>query len=308
MQQVKEKIPIENRRFSYSASTTYQSCHMKYWLKYIEQVDKDPDVEDDGDALRFGKAMHSLLELYRHDYRWMGKPEFRLAHDKIMEENTITDPAVQTQILSCGVTASELHIRSKLEVVGIEVEIGDRDIIGYVDLVVGDVYGWWWIVDLKSSGLVVESLFARLHKDPQLSLYAHYAPMLAERLKLDVNKFAGVRYRVVQKPKTKPKQGESVSAYCTRADILCHEVVVDKAHLPTDEQFTKMKRLKQGAMILTHETAEKNVGNCIQYFRPCEFWSHCYGATYTVCKDMLPRFTQKNISDQTLTPDEDLLL
>jgi hypothetical protein len=304
----KVKVPIESRKFSYSACGVYQSCQRKYLLKYILQVDQDSDVEDDGAALRFGKAMHSLLELYKHDYRLMGKEEFKKAHEKIMEENLIVDQEITTQILACVVTASELHLRSKLIVAGIETEIGDEDIIGYVDLTVADSHGHWWITDLKSSGLVLDSLFARLHKDPQLSLYAHYAQMLAEKLKLDINKFQGVRYRVVQKPKTKPKMGESVSAYRTRADILCHEVIISKEMLPTDDQHRKMKKLKEESKRLTEETAEKNVNNCVQFFRPCEFWSQCYGATYTECLNKLPRFTQKNISDQTLTPEEDILL
>jgi hypothetical protein len=175
--------------------------------------------------------------------------------------------------------------------------------------VLADVNGNWRICDLKTSGMVLDALFARLHRDPQLALYAAHVEQIAQKLGLDPLKFQGATYRVVGKPRSAPKPGESATAYISRTKLECTDIEIPASELPTKYVLEKMLRLKEIAQNITAETAEKNVQACLNYNRPCEYWSHCYGKTFTDCKNSISIFNNFNMIDRTLAPmkEEDLL-
>lgn len=296
----REILDLSDRRFSYSASNVLKSCEKQYCFKYILGVEKDADIEDDAAALRLGKTFHTVCELTNHDARKFNTNMLtKAAFDNCLNtEDTI-------KVYSCLKSYFNLHSKSKLECVGIELEIGDENLVGYIDAVMSDCNGNWWIADLKTSGLVLDTLFARLHKDVQLNLYAAHAEQVVAKInatadrKLDLAKFQGCRYRVVAKPKTTPKMGESFEAYATRAAPEAYDVVVPIELMNPKEALEEIRELHKKAKEVTLDNSRCNRQNCIQWNRPCDFFSQCHGKTFTECKESAQVFTTKTMIDQT---------
>jgi hypothetical protein len=178
-------------------------------------------------------------------------------------------------------------------------------LVGYIDAVMKDRNGNWWIVDLKTSGLIVDTLFARLHKDVQLNLYAAHVEQAMQIInngranKLEMSKFQGCRYRVVAKPRTTPKTGESFEAYATRAAPEAYDIVIPIELMNPKEALIEILELRKKAAEVTLDNSKCNRNNCIQWNRPCDFFSQCHGKTFTECKESAQVFTTKNMVDQT---------
>lgn len=293
--------PEPSRRFSYSAHNMFLKCQYKYLLHYIYKAPKDADAVEDATALMYGKAVHETAELTMHDSAKFSMEMFTAICEKYKIEYD-DRYKVYASLFSCY----RMHSISKLKAIGFELEIGGEDIIGFIDLVLEDTNGNWRICDLKTSGMVMEILFARLAQDPQLNLYAAYAGLVAEKLGLDCSKFVGVHYRIAGKPRIAPKSGETYNAYSLRAACECHDIFIPKEMLNPNEALEKMLRLKTIANSITDESAEKNRQSCVDYNRPCEHWSHCHGGkTFTQCKNEVKVVTLKVASDMTM-PAQDI--
>lgn len=283
-------------RFSYSAGNMFLKCKKKWYLKYVEKVDRDTDSEDDALALREGKALHQVLELSVRD----GK-NFKLDFLTNAAAEYQLDEESMFKVYACLTSYYRLHARCGLTVVGTEVEIGDEGYVGYIDSIMQDSNGNWWIEDTKTTGMLMETIFARLHNDTQLNIYAYYAPQIAEKLKLPLRLFAGVRYRVVAKPRIVNKPGEPLQAYAGRTTPKIFDVEIPKRLLNPEDAYLAHMALRNEALMLT-ASAPCNRQSCIDYNRPCEYWSKCHSGTFTECKNSCSVFTAENISDRTLPP------
>lgn len=291
-------------KFSYSAGNMASKCKRKWYLKYIAKAAFDADVQDDALALKEGKALHEVLEFSLRDAANY-KEEYLTQAVRNQELNQES----MYRVYACLFSYYRLHAPSCLTVVGTEVEVGDENYVGYVDSVMADRNGNWWIEDSKSSGMVMETLFARLAQDTQLNLYAYYAPQVAEKLGLSMNKFAGVRYRVVQKPRIVPRAGEPLKDYARRADCKAYDVEIPRHLLNPQVAYDQHMALRSEMVGLTEETACPNRQACIDYNRPCEYWSHCHnGKTHSECKESVRVFTFATMTDRTIAnSDVDLL-
>lgn len=291
-------------RFSYSASNMANKCKRKWFLKYIMKAPFDADVSDDALALREGKAMHQVLEFSLRDAANY-KEEYLIQATKDNELDTES----MFRVYACLYSYYRLHAPSCLQVVGTEIEVGDENFVGYIDSIMADRNGYFWLEDTKSSGMVMETLFSRLEQDTQLNLYAYYAFQVAEKLKLPLAKFAGVRYRVVQKPRIVPRSGETFKDYAKRADCKAHDVEIPLAALDPEVAYRQHMALRAEMVGLTEEQACPNRQSCIDYNRPCEYWSHCHkGKTHSECKSSVRVFTYANMNDRTIAEDAASLL
>ena len=295
------------RRTSYSACNTLQGCERQYFLKYIAKAPKDADATE-SDALCFGKAVHQLLEICRWDWKTL-KPGGHI--ETFQEFLPQADERTFKKVMACFIVGSELHLKSKLQWVASETEIGGEDFVGYVDLIVKDDYGNWRIVDLKTAAKFDDKLICRLHADPQLNFYAYFVDEIARKLGLDPKKFTSVHYRVVVKPSLVPQKEENPRDYGKRASE-AYDVIVPAKMLDPEAAFQKMLRLRKRTQELTAENAECNRQNCFSFFRPCDFWSQCHGKLFTESRENLMVFTTKTMVDLTektvADTSEDLLM
>lgn len=307
MARVRENKPHEERRISNSAIDVLLQCQFKYLKQYIEQAPIDADAKEDTSALRMGSAHHSCLEWSNHQAKNF---TLKMFEDACNEQNL--DQEESYIVMAMVQSYLPVRERSKLWVIACEVEVGNEWFVGYIDMILTDVNGWWYIGDLKTASSVKDTLFAKLAANKQLNLYAYFVKQVADKLKLDMKKFAGVRYNVCVKPKIVIKQGESALAYGNRVHSDVYEIFIPLSLLKTADMFAEAAIHYKTAHSLTPATACRNRESCLDFFRPCPYWSHCHPASFTGCTEMVQvsaYLSNKGILtntmvDQTLPPLE----
>ena len=272
-------------KISYSSSTTYLGCKRKFWHKKVNKTTLDPDAEVNTQALSLGKAFHKVLEDCGHNRK---KISSTLFHNACETEGV---SAIRDKSLVWAMVRKylDLHIKSGLTVKTCEIEIGDENVIGYIDAIMIGPDRTWWIVDLKTAGRLNDSLLSRLNFDPQLNLYAHYADKVAQALDLDLDKFMGVRYRVTTKSQLKGRKDEDMGSLSKRMyeAIESYDIPIHKSKLSPEKTFNSLMAIKEEidneVVDAPEQYIPQNFSYCEQYFKPCEYWSRCYGDTFTRC-------------------------
>ena len=269
-------------KLSHSSKNELDTCPRKFILRKVLKTESDSDYDPSQKALNIGKAFHTTLELCMHEKEkyepWM--------FEKAAEENDINDAAQRGLILGMVERYFILHQKSALKVVSVESAVTDDFVLGYVDAVMQDERGGWWIVDLKTAAKLSNSLLARLRNDPQLNLYSYFAPMLADGLKLKLKDFKGVRYRVTLKTTIRIMPHELTLSFARRVfdKIESFDIGIPKRHLKPAVAYREMKAAIKRAERFARmplEEVPQNFQNCEQYFRPCQYWSQCYGKNFS---------------------------
>lgn len=268
-------------KMSYSSACTLRKCERKYWLAKVAKVPIDSDASVDTEAFAYGKAYHEILELTKHRRPKDLKPFAVDAGKKhgLDREGIFKIYAMSEKYYSCR-EQTELKEHSS------EVSVQTDEFIMFIDsILVDESNGEWWILDNKTSTRIGVLLKARVHRDYQLNFYASFADDLAIALKLDRSRFAGVRYGICARPNSKPKKTETLKEYSSRVKVQYEEFVVPARDLVPDvaREFVKDARSKQLALfeVTRIEDTRPNFLACEDYFKPCEFWSRCYGHTVT---------------------------
>jgi hypothetical protein len=301
MEEVTQKL-----RMSYSSSNTFLGCNRRFYYDKIVKADYDPDYNDDQKALRIGKAFHEVLELCHHEAAQLSKSHF----GKSFEAHGVDNPGEQGMIIAMVQKYLILHKKSGLSVVGIELHVGDENIHGYIDAIMIDEGGHWWIVDLKTAGKLNGSLLSRLSRDPQLNIYSYYRNQVADLLKLDPSKFKGVRYRVTTKSTIKFGKRETLMSFAKRCfeRIESYDIGVPREDLNPTAVYRQFMELL-GRMRKLETTKESDIGQnftyCESYFRPCPYWSRCYGKTFSAAAEQYRIFDSANIPDLSSNDDDD---
>lgn len=284
-------------KLSYSSSSTYLGCELKFFLEKIENAPHDPDYDDDKYALRYGLAYHQVLEHTKHDHR-----NFRVELlDAACAEHNLGDQE-KYSVYAALTSYYVMHKKSCLKCVATEFRIGDDDITGYVDAILMDSHGNWWICDLKTSGMIQTAMFPRLCRDPQLNLYAYYYREIAGMFELEPSQFQGCRYRVTGKPRHAIKDSESLKDYAKRANPKAFDVEVPVRDMLPEVERENMQRITQVVSKLNKEKLIRNRASCFNYNSPCQYWSHCHPSTYSDSALSVKAYTQEDMTDRTIIP------
>ncbi len=295
-------------RISYSGSNTLLGCERKFYYEKVKKVDNDPDYTENSHALRVGKAFHQILEECNHGEQ----PCTKQIINKAMADNDIDSDTDVGLIIGMVKKYIPLHEKAKLKCIAIETEVGNgTDYIGYIDAVMGDANGNWWIVDLKTAAQLSGSLLSRLCNDPQLNLYSNFVDQLCKEYKsLDPAKFSGVRYRVTTKAKIKRNKKETIVEFIDRVveRVESYDIGIPAKDLNPKGAYKRLMGLLDRARKLDgKEESEitQNFSNCESYFRPCPYWSKCYGATFTAAADKYKIFDSQNIKSLEMAEQTD---
>jgi hypothetical protein len=171
-----------------------------------------------------------------------------------------------------------------MNVIAKELEIITDEWVMYVDAVLDDGT-WWYISDVKTTGKPFDpTMRTKLIIDPQMVLYAKYAYVIAEKLGLDIEKFYGINYREIEKPRERPSKTnpESWEQFTQRCASKTREIDISKHQLLTTEVLQSLNAaLIDARMIRTTEDAPQNTRSCKDMGHVCPFYSRCYGKTYT---------------------------
>lgn len=285
---------------SYSSATEMHSCKRKYFFHKIAKIPVDDDCEEDLLAFRIGLAYHAILENTLHDKANLTDKIFQ---DACSSQNL--DIEDKYRVYAMVMKYYQLRKASKLSIITCEIQVKNSKVVGYVDAILTDAFGNWWILDLKTTSRINKLLVSRLNRDTQLNLYAAFKDLIAERLDLDPTKFAGVRYNAAQKPTAKFKASENLEAYRVRTSgsVEVYEFAVKAEDLDPEAALADIEECYDTAIELQQETDPKKVpcsySGCESYFRACSYWSQCYGVNHSV-GGIVEFHSAETMTDQTL--------
>lgn len=260
-------------KLSYSSLSQLQGCQRKYYYRKVKKL--APDFEPETDALLTGKMYHCLLELSGHT-----KPTREHA-TAVIENPEFADaiannPDLFATALACSYGYAKLRAKYPVTVVAVEKEIVSDNFLGYIDAIVSDDNGWY-ILDLKTAATINERKASQLHRDLQLNLYAAHI----NQIELDPDQFRGCLYNVVQKSKQKRYSDEKLTEYAERVGATCVEFFIPKEKLNIQAAVEMHADYHDIATdlegIVEESYVPQNFGYCESFFKPCEFWSRCYG-------------------------------
>ncbi len=269
-------------KLSYSSMRDITACEQKYFYRKIAEVAKDADVEE-SEALGVGKAFHEYLEDVLHGETFSAATFETAICEKAELHNVRPDAPLIAAMALCYM---RLHKASGLKVVKCEQAVETDKFIGYIDVILKDDVGGWWIGDLKTAAKFDDKKVAQLPKDQQLNLYSYFAQQIAPFFDLDPAKFRGCRYRVTTKTKSQLKIGESIADFanrmCEKGAVLAYDAIIPVEIMDIEATWKHFTVVQDRAVALNNgEAPTKNLDNCMSYFKPCQFWSQCHGKCFT---------------------------
>lgn len=274
-------------KLSYSSFSTYMTCARKYYLAKVKKAPIDDDSVEDTLALRYGKAFHKLLEDSNHDISRVRGSDIK----KVCEEFELEFDTVGPQLVGQLRNYRRIREQHNLSVIKCEVQILTPVFRGFIDVVLKDEDGGWWIGDIKTASSFSQHLLSKLRTDWQLNLYSYHIKEIAAALSLDHLEFKGCRYLLNLKSKLKRGANESFADFAGRcADSqAAYDIAVGVDELVPDTIYNIFSMIKVEIDFL-HKAKKSDVAerravpnflSCANYFKACEYWSNCHGGKFT---------------------------
>lgn len=285
--------PMKPLALSNSGANTFNDCEQKGFLQYIVKSPKDSDWKDPR-YFAFGSAFHNVLEWCGHDYRRFSAELVKSALLKELLQWDNDGAKIMAMLRSYWILCSK---SPQLELAGAEIWFENDLVRGKVDAIFREsVTGLWWICDIKTTGIALsQTKEMELINDQQMNLYGVFHDLIAEKLGLDPNLWAGIRYREIEKPRHKYKLGETFDEFHARisekGNPNAREIVVTRDRMNWDSVYAnflltvkRVRELQNAYNTGTPIQPRQNFKSCKQWGTPCPYWSHCYGNLYSAAK------------------------
>jgi hypothetical protein len=265
-----------------SSMSLFMSCARKYWHK-VNDTPYDKDYEDESEALQVGKAFHKVLEDCKHELSGISFSSVMKTCTEFFEDAEKFAPMIFVMLSKYKI----VHERAGLKAFACEVNINTPDFYGFVDVILTGKNEEWWIGDMKTASGLADGLALTLPGHPQLNLYAAHKDLLASTLKLDPQKFMGCRYRLTTKSRLIKNAKEDNQAFLARlakSSIRSFDFIIPARNLKVkavSSLHQSIRKLTKDAKGSDQENYPPNFSNCTQYYRPCSYYSQCYGCLYS---------------------------
>jgi CRISPR/Cas system-associated exonuclease Cas4 (RecB family) len=286
--------------FSHSSAQKYMLCRRKYWHYKINRTPADSDAVTDSHAMRFGKAFHDILEKSLHG---------ELIHERwsnitcdFLQEYRLEAQEDLINLRMCLRKYYDLHEKSKLRVVAVEEEVRSDVFRGFIDVIFVDVNGYWYICDIKTKARISNTLLQALPEDPQLNVYAYFRYIIAEKYKLDPNKFSGFRYRIAVRSNAKCAKSRTAAENEEHLEKTTRMFDIAVPFYPGRDKLQYSQYISMREKILRNTGANAfapNYAACEAFGNPCEYWSQCHGRIFTRANERLAIHTSDTIGDLT---------
>lgn len=283
----------QHKGLSPSSLALYTGCQRKYFHSKIAKTPKDSDAQEEVESLQVGKAFHRVLELAKHELDGYSLEDI----SKVVLEHDLTREVHLPLIFAMLSSYKSMHKNAGLKAIAFEIPLETDVFFGIVDVVLQDQKGGWFLGDMKTAASFSQNLIPTLPRHPQLNLYAAYKDELAKSLDLDSEKYLGCRYRLTTKSKMARKDGEEFMPYVNRmlktiksfdfilAKDLMNPQIMKYIHERTFTEIQELQRFVENGK-LDNPRFSQNYGNCMAYFRSCEFWSNCHGKNFSDMQDI----------------------
>lgn len=274
------EVVRQHTGLSYSSYTLFTSCAYKYWLKKIAKVDIDEDAEESTEAFDVGKAFHQVLEDCKHELAGVKYETVQAVTDKYK-----LDPHTHTPMIYAMLKKYKaVHEEAGLKAHACEVPVETPNFYGVIDVVLTAPTGEWWIGDMKTTAAMYNNIAPSLPMNPQLNMYAYHCNILAKAVDLDPLDFQGCRYRVTTKSKLVRKKTEETKDFIERValGVKSFDFIIPRETMRPDLFASLLADAKNHIDTykdtpVPEQYFQRNFGNCMSYFRPCENWSRCHG-------------------------------
>ena len=323
-------------KLSHSGINTMLACEHKFASRYVYKTPVDSDYVD-SKALHFGKAFHKILENCKHDYKLCTTGMMR----EVCNDFSLAWDNDGAKIASC-LRSYFAGQDPKWKCIHTEVGFETDDHKGFIDAIFEHVDDKRWrIGDNKTSGVKLEvAIKAKLINDQQMNMYVWHAPFIALMLGLDIDKFDGISYREVEKPRhrwkpdikerhedlelsssstedvefykptvtvtTRPETWAEFTQRCGEPPyretvLLRHEFIFLDRVVANIMQMTERAR----ALEAIDAVPTRNMQACKQWGSPCPYWSQCYdGKTYTESRAAESAAPTQTISNAGVIEDD----
>ena len=274
----------ERVKLSYSSMSTLQSCEQKYAHYKVLNSPKDSDYVE-SDALGLGKAYHQVLERTLHnDYNDSLIIEAMSDHKVDASDKDLLTIMIKKYV--------EFRKASGIKVVTCELALATSEYNGFIDYIAVKG-GEWYIGDLKTAGRHDETILSRLPLDPQLNLYAHFSSELDIAVpEISGKRFAGCLYSQTTKSKAGTIKG-------LEAGVKVFEMFVPVESMNPDMIWSLFNEVHNRALELhAGEAPRKNLGSCMAYFSPCQYFSQCHGKNFSENKFKITVSTINSLNDE----------
>lgn len=274
---------------SFSAISCFNQCPRKFFHRYIAKTPKDPDAQWDPLRLAVGKCFHKILEDSNHmpcfGLDWLNKEGSKYRKEFQIGAFDLA------KVVAMAIRYRDFHVASKWRVVSNEVMIHRDGIGGFVDsIMIDSVTKLYWIVDNKTAAGRRKGLTESMRRNLQLSVYAALRREIEKQVSaIQGYAFGGVAYRCSLKPEIKfnPKKDSEFWETVKRCTTETYEIQAPASILDLDTVMGEV--LETAAMLNKAKTLgrplRRNLESCLAYGDTCEFWSQCYGATATNCRN-----------------------
>ena len=279
MKQKQYWLPV--KLMSYSAMSLFQGCPRRYAFRYIDKI--PADWQGTG-AMDRGTAFHALVE---HDG---AMPE------GLPELNPFDTAKVKSGFRKYKEYQAAGHL-PEMEVGELKLVDEERQFIGYVDRHAILKNGAWRLGEMKTSERFDPMQWQLYPVNPQIALYAEMAQKWANANLLSNDDFLGFSVQKVifsaKRPgkARKSKAAESPEAFAERIreDTRIFVQNVTPSEVVRAEALLTFEHVKESVDHLGSSSSRypKNIGNCMNFGRICEFAAHCHGAAFSEGQESL---------------------
>lgn len=298
---------MSNISLSYSSIDTFQSCQRKYYYSRVLRVQpkKRPTY------FVVGEAIHAFLEQH-----YKGMPNPSGAIDEVFKKvSTSLMDADQVHYLACDLAMSkgiagaypkfyeqDFHTYTKfVPEQKFELNFGPFNYTGFLDMLMQDAAGDWWILETKtvSAQTMSDDYLQRVKIDWQVTGYMYAARKILGVLP------RGVVYNVIKKPGIRLKKGETKSTFQTRVRDEYSKFAHEKGYFTRAEVLIGMGQLKMwksevmqvGADIVSRHESKKqqwpmSTGACIGKYGSCQYLPACIDGKFNQMIYDVPPATQ----------------
>lgn len=262
--------------FSYSSLSCLSSCSRKFHYKYVAKLPPDKTYVVPK-YFTFGSCFHKCLELTQHTTN----NQYELVVDNAIEDFNLTEIDA-AKLRKIFITYKKWFAEQNYKLLAVEKSFESQFFKGVIDAIVEDIDGYWYILEIKTPANFDEIKNLLLPLDIQLNIYDICFEDIAKLLDISPDKYKGVLYIEVKKPKQRLSKKETILDYHMRCSSDIKVTLLKKEDFKYDAVAFDIGVLSGVAnqIIVNNQAVFPNRNSCIENGFACQYFEKCNGVSY----------------------------
>lgn len=285
------------RKYSHSQLQVYMDCPLKYKNYYLkkQRLRKRPGY------FVLGEAIGNYIAIYYNTKDpELAARQVKIVYDKVDRTLLNKEEIHKLEIdrnIALGISEAYPktyrqdfdQYKSFLTEQQFTLKVGDKDeYTGYIDVLIQDATGAWWVLETKTATAPDASYFERVQIDSQVAGYMYGAKEI-------LGEFPnGVIYNVIKKPSIRLRKGESLAAFQRRIYLEYTTLASEKGYFTRHELMIPERTLTNWWKNVNHVAKEvtnkvalgkegvwpMNTGHCTGKFGACMYLPACTSGSF----------------------------